>query len=61
MNETADVRMVRETEDGSAVFEFDFSPDAVRALVRLGIITAIKAGLDEAKKFHPDYEAEKDT
>jgi len=60
MKETADVRLIRENEDGSAVFEFDFSPEAVRALVRLGIMTAIQAGLAEADKFHPDYKAETD-
>jgi hypothetical protein len=53
---TADVTLVRENEDGSAVYQFDFPPEAIEALTRLGILTALKAGIEEAKKFHPDYE-----
>jgi len=52
---TADVTLVKENEDGSAVYQFNFPPEALEALTRLGIITAIRAGLDEAKKLHPDY------
>ena len=52
---TANVTLVKENEDGSAVYQFNFPPEALEALTRLGIITAIRAGLDEAKKLHPDY------
>jgi hypothetical protein len=52
----ANVTLIRENEDGSAVYQFDFPPDALDALTRLGIMTALKAGIEEAKKFHPDYE-----
>jgi hypothetical protein len=56
---TADVTLVRENEDGSAVYQFNFSPEALDALTRLGIMTAIQAGINEAKEYHPDYEEAK--
>ena len=33
---------------------YDFTDEQVRAFTRLGIMTAIKAGLEEAKKLDPD-------
>ena len=57
---TANVTLVKENEDGSAVYQFNFPPEALEALTRLGIITAIRAGIDEAKKLHPDYEEQDD-
>jgi len=51
---TADVTLVKENEDGSAGYQFNFQPEALEALTRLGILTAIQAGLDEAEKLHPD-------
>lgn len=57
---TADVTLVKENEDGSAVYQFNFPPEVMEALTRLGILTAIEAGLDEAKKLHPDYEEQDD-
>lgn len=51
-----DVQLVRENEDGSAVFTFEFTPEHKDALLRFGIIAAIKAGIEEAKKYHPDYD-----
>ena len=56
----ADVTLVRENEDGSAVYQFKFPTEAMEALTRLGILTAIQAGIDEAKKLHPDYEEQDD-
>jgi len=53
---TADVTLVKENEDGSAVYQFNFPPEVMEALTRLGILTAIEAGIGEAKKLHPDYE-----
>lgn len=53
---TASVELIRENEDGSADYMFNFPPEAMAALTRLGIMTAIQAGLGEAKKMHPDYE-----
>ena len=52
---TADVTLVKENEDGSAVYQFNFPPEALDALTRLGILTAIEAGIGEAKKLSPDY------
>lgn len=60
-NGTANVRLIKENSDGSAVYEFDLPPEAASALLRLGIITAIQAGIAQAEKFHPDYKAEKNT
>lgn len=56
MVDTYNVTMIRENPDGSAVFQFDFPPEALTALTRLGILTAIKAGIDEARKLDPDAE-----
>jgi len=64
MDETfrvAACNLMRENEDGSAVFTFDFTKEEQEALLRLGIMTAIQAGLDEAKKYHPEYVAASDT
>ena len=55
---TGNVTLLRDNVDGSAVYQFDFPPEAVVALTRLGILTAIKAGIGEAKKLAPDYEAD---
>ena len=51
---TCAVELIRENADGSADYNFDFTDEQVRAFTRLGIMTAIKAGLDEAKKLDPD-------
>ena len=55
---TGNVTLLRDNVDGSAVYQFDFPPEALTALTRLGILTAIKAGIGEAKKLAPDYEAD---
>jgi hypothetical protein len=57
---TADVTLVKENEDGSAVYSFNFPPEVLDALTRLGILTAIQAGIDRAEKLHPDYEEQDD-
>ena len=51
---TCAVELIRENADGSADYNFDFTEEQVRAFTRLGIMTAIQAGLDEAKKLDPD-------
>ncbi len=58
INGTSNVVLLKENEDGSAVYQFDFPQEAVSALTRLGILTAIEAGLAIAKKLSPDYEAD---
>ena len=53
---TADATLVKENEDGSAVYQFNFPPEALQALTRLGILTAIQAGIEEAKHLNPEEE-----
>jgi hypothetical protein len=48
------VSLIRENEDGSADYQFNFPPEALAALTRLGILTAIKAGIAEAECLNPD-------
>jgi len=57
---TSNVTLIRENEDGSAIYQFNFSPEELEALTRLGILTAIQAGIGEAKRLHPDYNPETD-
>ena len=52
----ADVTLVKENEDGSAVYQFNFPPEVMEALTRLGILTAIQAGIEDAKKLAPEYD-----
>jgi hypothetical protein len=54
-----DVSLLRENADGSAVYSFDLSDDMKDALLRFGILQALKAGIEAAKELHPDYEAGK--
>ena len=54
---TASVELIRENPDGSADYMFNIPPEALAAFIRLGIMTAIQAGLDEAKKLNPDVDA----
>ncbi|MFZ9210931.1 MAG: hypothetical protein ACO22M_00560 [Candidatus Nanopelagicaceae bacterium] len=53
------VTLLKENEDGSAVYQFDFTREELDALTRLGIMTALMAGVADAKKYHPDYAEEK--
>jgi hypothetical protein len=58
LKETFDVTLIKENVDGSAVFQFNLSQEALDALTRFGIITAIKAGIEEAKLLNPDFNPE---
>ena len=51
---TASVTLIRENEDGSADYQFKFPPEALDALTRLGILTAIQAGIEDAKRLDPE-------
>lgn len=51
---TASVTLLRENEDGSADYQFNFPPEALEALTRLGILTAIQAGIEDAKRLNPE-------
>ena len=55
---TGNVTLIKENEDGSAIYQFNFPPEAIEALTRLGILTAIQAGIGEAKKLAPEYNPE---
>ena len=50
------LNFVVEKSDGSAVYNMNFSQEEENALLRLGVITALERGIEEAKKYHPDYE-----
>ena len=50
------VSLIRENADGSADYQFDFPPEALAALTRLGILTAIQAGIGEAERLNPAAE-----
>jgi hypothetical protein len=43
---TSSVTLIRENEDGSADYQFNFPPEALEALTRLGILTALQAGIE---------------
>ena len=51
---TTNVTLLRENEDGSADYQFNFPPEALEALTRLGILTAIQAGIEDAKRLNPE-------
>lgn len=55
MNGSMNVEIIEERPDGSAVFAFDMTQDEQLALLRYGIIAAIKNGIEEAKKYDPSY------
>ena len=53
------VSLIRENEDGSSDYQFNFPPEALAALTRLGILTAIQAGIAEAECLNPDTQPPK--
>ena len=54
VNERISVELIRENEDGSSDYAFNLPPEAMQALARLGILTAIKAGIEDAKRLNPE-------
>ena len=48
------VSLIRENEDGSADYQFNFPPEALEALTRLGILTALQAAIEDAKRLNPE-------
>jgi len=58
MEKKIEVSLIRENDDGSADYMFHLSPESVAAFARLGIMTALQAGVDEAKRYEPDDEEE---
>ena len=51
-----EVNLRKEHEDGSATYTFDMSDEERDSLLRLGIITALERGIEEAKKYQDDME-----
>jgi len=51
------VELIRENPDGSADYMFNLTPESVMSFARLGIMTAIQAGLDKAERYEPDVDA----
>jgi hypothetical protein len=45
------VELVKEHEDGSATFTFDLTSEERDILLSLGIMTAIKNGIQEGEKY----------
>lgn len=58
--EDSKLSFVVEKDDGSAIYNMNFSKEEENALLRLGVATALERGLEEAKKYHPKYEENKD-
>ena len=52
-----DVNKIKENNDGSATYTFDFTEEEQLALFRAGVIQAIKAGVKEAKQYDPEKES----
>ena len=46
-----ELTFVREHKDGSATYVFDMTDDERVQLLNLGIITALKNGIEEGRKF----------
>lgn len=49
------VELLKENEDGSATYSFDMTNEERNILLNLGIMTAIKNGLEEGKKYVGDF------
>jgi len=43
--------LIKEHEDGSATYQFDMTDEERVQLLSLGIITALKMGIEEGKKY----------
>ena len=46
-----EVKLIRENPDGSADFSFDMTDKEKEALLCLGILTALKKGIEEGKQY----------
>ncbi len=45
------MELLKENEDGSAVYSFEMTDEERNILLNLGIMTAIKNGIEEGKKY----------
>ena len=46
-----EVKLIRENPDGSADYAFDMSDQEKESLLCLGILTALKKGIEEGKQY----------
>lgn len=53
-NRSVEVLSVVENPDGSATVKFDFNASEVEAFFRLGVVDAIKRGIEKADELNPD-------
>jgi len=49
VNDTINVKLIKENPDGSAVFSFDLNEEQTTMFVNLGLRTAIEAGITKGK------------
>ena len=56
-----EVTLIRENPDGSASYTFDMTDDERLQLLNLGIITALKLGIEEGKKYDDSQASMGDT
>ena len=56
MEKKIEVSLIKDNDDGSTDFMFNLAPEYITAFARLGIMTAIQAGLDGAERYDPDNE-----
>ena len=56
MEKKIEVSLIKDNDDGSTDFMFNLAPEYITSFARLGIMTAIQAGLDGAKRYEPDNE-----
>lgn len=52
------VELAKQNADGSAVFTFNMTPEETKAMVILGLKTAILAGIEDAKLWNGDADLE---
>ena len=51
-----EVNLIRENPDGSADFTFDMNAEEIKAMVQLGIITALTNAIKETQeKYDPEF------
>ena len=48
-----DVKLIRENPDGSADYNFDMTAEETAAIIRFGILTALKNAIAEGKSYEP--------
>jgi hypothetical protein len=56
-----EVSLLKENEDGSADYSFDLTAEEQGALIRIGIIEALKRAIEEGKKYVPSETGVDDT